>query len=192
MRYILSNSPALMSQDEQDLADAARVLAGDINAFEGIVERWQFRLINLAWRFSRDHAVAEDMAQEAFLRIFRGLGGFRGQSAFSTWITSIAVNTYRSRIKPNGRALVSLDPGRAAAGPTPLHEFHERERAELVQRAVLTLPEKYRDAIVLFYFEEKDVAETARVLGMPEGTLKSRLHRGRELLRQRCSNMEEL
>jgi RNA polymerase sigma-70 factor (ECF subfamily) len=181
-----------MHQEEQDLADAARVLAGDTSAFEGIVQRWQLRLVNLAWRFCRDRAAAEDIAQEVFLKVFRSLGGFRGQSAFSTWITAIAFNTCRSRIHTSGQPLLSLDPARAAAaGVTPLHELQERERNEMVHRAVLTLPERYRDAIVLFYFEEKDLAETARILGVAEGTLKARLHRGRDLLRRRCTVLEK-
>jgi RNA polymerase sigma-70 factor (ECF subfamily) len=181
-----------MRHDDQDLADAARVLAGDTDAFEGIVRRWQSRLINLAWRFCRDRAAAEDMAQEVFIRVFRSLAAFRGESAFSTWITAIAMNTCRSRIQRYGQPLLSLDPARAAAaGLTPLRELQERERNEMVQRAVLTLPERYRDAIVLFYFEEKDVAETARVLGVSEGTLKARLHRGRDLLRRRCAALDE-
>jgi RNA polymerase sigma-70 factor (ECF subfamily) len=182
----------MMRHDEQDLADAARVVAGDTSAFEGIVERWQLRLFNLAWRFCRNRATAEDMAQEVFIRVFRSLATFRGQSAFSTWITAIAVNTYRSRIRTLGQPTLGLEPTRtAAAEGNPLERLQERERNEVVQRAVLTLPERYRDAIVLFYFEEKDLAETARVLNVSEGTLKARLHRGRDLLRRRCSSLRE-
>jgi RNA polymerase sigma-70 factor (ECF subfamily) len=65
--------------------------------------------------------------------------------------------------------------------------FEERQRAEGVRRAVLALPARYREALVLYYFEEKDLAEAARILGVAEGTLKARLHRGRELLRRRCA-----
>ncbi|MFN3322855.1 MAG: RNA polymerase sigma factor [Bryobacteraceae bacterium] len=180
-----------MRQDEPDLVDAARVLAGDTSAFEGIVERWQHRLVNLAWRYSRDHATAEDMAQEVFLKVFRSLGSFRGQSAFSTWITAIALNTYRSRVRTLGQPHISLESAPAESAAGALEEIQERERSEMVQRAVLALPERYRDAIILFYFEEKNLAETACILDVSEGTLKARLHRGRELLRQRCSKLEK-
>lgn len=182
-----------MRHEELDLADAVRVLAGETSAFEGIVERWQFRLINLAWRFCRDRAQAEDMAQEVFLKVFRSLATFRGQSAFSTWITAIAVNTYRTRIRAVGPRMLSLDPARATAPETSsmLEGMQERERREMVHQAVLRLPEHYRDAITLFYFEEKDLAEAARILDVSEGTLKARLHRGRELLRRRCSDLDE-
>ena len=180
-----------MRHEEEDLADAVRVLAGDTSAFEGIVDRWKVRLVNLAWRYCRDHATAEDMAQEVFLKVFRSLGSFRRESAFSTWIIAIAVNTYRSRIRLQGQPLLTLNPARTtAAGSTPLEGLQERERIDAVQRAVLTLPEHYRDAIVLFYFEEKDIGETARVLGVSQGTLKARLHRARELLRRRCANLD--
>jgi RNA polymerase sigma-70 factor (ECF subfamily) len=179
-----------MREEDQDAADVARVVAGDLNAFEGIVRRWQVRLVNMAWRFCRDRATAEDMAQEVFLKTFRSLASFRRESAFSTWLISIAVNTYRSRLRAEGQPLLSLDPLRIfAVEPGPLHGIEERQRAETVRRAVLNLPERYRNAILMYYFEEKDLAEAARVLGVAEGTLKARLYRGRELLRRRCANM---
>ena len=171
--------------DDEDAADAARVVAGQPSAFDGIVRRWQQRMVGLAWRFCRDRALAEDMAQEALVKAYRSLAGFRGQSSFGTWLTAVALNTYRSRLRAQGPPLVSLDVGRllAASGAARL-EDHQRDEA--VRRAVLTLPARYRDAIVLYYFHEMDLAEAARTLGMAEGTLKSHLHRGRELLRRRC------
>ena len=181
-----------MRQDDPDAADAARVVAGDLSAFEGIVRRWQQRLLNMAWRFCRDRATAEDMAQEVFVKAYRSLAQFRGESAFSTWLTAIAVNTYRSRLRAEGLPLLSLDPARTLAGkPGALHDMEERQLAEALRRAVLTLPERYREAILVYYFEEKDLAEAARVLAVAEGTLKARLHRGRELLRRRWARMEE-
>ena len=179
-----------MREDDQDAADAARVVAGDLSAFEGIVRRWQHRLVNMAWRFCRNREMAEDMAQEVFLKTFRSLASFRGESAFSTWMTSIAVNSFRSRIRAEGQPLLSLDPARVfASGLGLLDYLEDHQRAEAIRRAVLTLPERYWDAIVVYYFEEKDFAESARVLRIPEGTLKARLHRGRELLRRRCANL---
>ena len=179
-----------MREEDQDAADVARVVAGDPSAFEGIVRRWQRRLVNLAWRFCRDRATAEDMAQEVFLKTFRSLASFRRESTFSTWLIAIAVNTYRSRLRAEGPPLLSLDPIRSVAvEPGPLHGIEERQRAEAVWRAVHNLPERYRDAILMYYFEEKDLGEAARVLGVAEGTLKARLYRGRELLRRRCANL---
>src|SRR5678815_6109197 len=88
----------------EDQEDVERVLAGDISAFERIVLRWQKPLVNLAYRFCRDRSRAEDMAQEAFLRAFRGLKGWRRDAAFSSWLFAIATNFYRSEMRriPDG------------------------------------------------------------------------------------------
>jgi RNA polymerase sigma-70 factor, ECF subfamily len=173
---------------DEDAADVARVLAGDSAAFEGIVRRWQARLVNLAWRFCRDRMMAEDMAQDAFVKAFRALHTFRGDSSFPTWLTAIAMNTYRSCLRDRRLVTVEVDAARAQTHePDAFAGLHDRERAEMLRRAVLTLPPKYREPIVLYYFQEMDLAETARILALPEGTLKARLHRGRELLRRRSS-----
>jgi RNA polymerase sigma-70 factor (ECF subfamily) len=175
--------------DDEDAAAVRRVLAGDLAAFSGIVERWQGRLITLAWRFSRDRTSAEDMAQEAFVKAFRALHTFRGESAFSTWLTAIALNAYRSWLRERAPLPAEADLTRLTGnGPDPLAGLQERERADAVRRAVLTLPPRYREPMVLFYFQEMDVSETARILGIPEGTLKARLHRGRELLKRKSMN----
>src|SRR5438270_2506852 len=83
----------------EDEAAVERVLAGDSAAFEHIVLRWQGPLVNLAYRFCRDRSRAEDMAQEAFLRAYRGLGGWRMDGAFSTWLFALATNLYRSELR---------------------------------------------------------------------------------------------
>jgi RNA polymerase sigma-70 factor, ECF subfamily len=174
--------------EDEDAAAARRVLAGDLAAFNGIVQRWQGRLITLAWRFSRDRTSAEDMAQEAFVKAFRALHTFRGESSFSTWLTAIALNVYRSWLRDRAPLPVDVDLLRfVGAGPDPLTGLQARERADAVRRAVFTLPLRYREPIVLFYFQEMDVSETARILGIPEGTLKARLHRGRELLKRKTA-----
>src|SRR5687767_8396133 len=99
-------NPVNPHSGDQDAADVRHVLAGDLSAFTGIVGRWQHRLVNLAWRFCRDRATAEDMAQEAFVKAFRALPGFRGDALFSTWLTAIAMNTYRSYLRDRPPAVV--------------------------------------------------------------------------------------
>ena len=171
---------------DDDAADVARVVAGDRAAFAGIVQRWQGRLVNLAWRFCRDRMTAEDMAQEAFVKAFRALHTFRGDSSFSTWLIAVAINTYRSCLRERPPHTADIESTQAATHePDAFARLHDRERADLLRQTVLTLPVKYREAIVLYYFEEMDLAETARILAIPEGTLKARLHRGRQLLRRR-------
>ena len=179
-----------MFEGDQDAADVARAVAGDPSAFAAIVRRWQSRLVGLAWRFCRDRQRSEDLAQEAFVKAFRSLPRFRGEAAFGTWLTAIALNCYRSSLRAEGPPLVSIDLARLVpAQATALQRLEERQRAETVRRAVLTLPSRYRDAIVLYYFEDRNLEEAARILGVPQGTLKAWLHRGRELLRRRCAGL---
>ena len=171
---------------DQDRDDVRSVLAGDLGAFEGIVRRWQVPLVNLAYRFCGDRGRAEDMAQEAFLRAYRALGRWRGDAAFSTWLFALAGNLYRSelrRIPPRAIALDDLpEPTEPRSADPPL-ERDDRDRA--VRRSVQALPAKYREAMILFYFHGMDVAAAARSLEVPEGTVKARLSRGRDILRRR-------
>ena len=175
-----------------DQADVERVLAGDVSAFEGIVRRWQTPLVNLAYRFCHDRGRSEDMAQEAFLRAYRGLGQWRKDAAFSTWLFALATNLYRSELRriPARIVSVSLDditePADARASDGGL-EDHDRDLA--IRRAVGVLPPKYREALILFYFHDMDVTTAARSLGLPEGTVKARLFRGREILRNKLPQL---
>ena len=172
--------------EEQDLQDLRRVLAGETDAFAGIVRRWQGPLMNLAWRYTRDRAQAEDWAQEAFLKAYRRLSSFKGDAAFSTWLFALAINVYRSRMRRWIPPSVSLDDAPALTEPSRVDLVAEgHDRAAKVRRAVAFLPPRYRDAVVLFYFHEMDLAAAARRLQIPEGTLKARLNRARALLERR-------
>ena len=174
-----------MSASEDEL-DAERVLAGDVSAFEGIVRRWQGRLVNLAYRFCRDRGRAEEMAQEAFLRVFRGLGQWRKDAAFSTWLFAVATNLYRSELRRIPLRTVSIeDIAEVKDSRPPDGGLADEDRDEAVRKAVLTLPAKYREAMILFYFHDMDISAAAQSLGLPEGTVKARLARGREMLRQK-------
>ena len=132
------------AQDE-DAEAVRRVLAGDVSAFEGIVRRWQGRLVNLAWRFCRDRTMAEDLAQEAFVKAFRSLGTFRAESAFSTWLTAVALNTCRSALRGREPAAIPIDLVPAVARQADgLRAMVDAERADSVRQAVMTLPARYR------------------------------------------------
>ncbi len=180
-----------MSASEDEI-DVERVIRGDVSAFEGIVRRWQSPLVNLAYRFSRDRGRAEDMAQEAFLRAFRALSSWRHESAFSTWLFALATNVYRTELRRAPTGMIPLD---AVAEPSDPHSagaaLEDEDRDRIVRRAVLALPAKYRDAVILFYFHGMDVAAAARSLGLPEGTVKIRLSRGREILRSKLPRLFE-
>ena len=176
-----------MSMGGEDEATVDRVLAGDTAAFAVLVARWQGPMVNLAYRFCRDHARAEDMAQEAFLRAFRRLASWRRDAAFSTWLFALATNVYRDELRRASPESVSIDMEAAAAGSVE-DDAVDSDRRALVQRAVQSLPPKYREPLILFYFHEQDVAATARSLGLPEGTVKARLSRGRDLLASKLRN----
>jgi RNA polymerase sigma-70 factor (ECF subfamily) len=169
----------------EDLAAVQAVLDGDIDAFESIVERWKRPLVNLAYRYCLDHSRAEDLAQEAFLRAFRHLRSWRREAAFSTWLFALASNLYRTELKRLPPRAESLDRVVVAGGPGPEALLGRREIAWAVRAAVAALPGKYRDPITHYYLHEQDVALSAAMLGMPEGTFKARLARGRALLRDR-------
>jgi RNA polymerase sigma-70 factor (ECF subfamily) len=171
---------------EDDLRDVERVLAGDANAFEPIVRRWQGPLLNLAYRYLRDRSRAEEVTQETFLRAFKSLSAWRREGAFSTWLFALAINLCRSEFR---RIPVQPLPLEDAPEPGDPHDMAAAllavDRDEAVRRAVHTLPEKYRDALLLYYFQQMDVAAAAAVLQLPTGTVKARLARGRTMLRQK-------
>jgi RNA polymerase sigma-70 factor (ECF subfamily) len=172
----------------EDQAAVERVLLGDTSAFEGLVRRWQGPLVNLAYRFCRDRSRAEEMAQEAFLRAYRSLDWWRREAAFSTWLFALATNLYCSELRRIPVRTVSLDDiveprdHRTIDGGL---ENEERDRA--VRHAVFALPPKYQETMILFYFHDMDISSTAQSLALPEGTVKARLSRGREMLRSRLS-----
>jgi len=176
---------------DADLTDVTRVLAGDVEAFAGIVGRWQGPLVNMAWRYCRDRGRAEELAQEAFIRAWRGLGAWRRESSFSTWLFALAANVFRSELKRFPAVNFSLDEIAEPSTPASQHrELAAQFSADSVRRAVLALPRRYREPVVLFYFHEMDISAAARTMGMPEGTLKARLSRARELLRRRFPHLE--
>jgi RNA polymerase sigma-70 factor (ECF subfamily) len=174
-----------------DLADVERVLAGDVRAFEGIVRRWQGPLVNMAWRYCRDRSRAEELAQEAFFRAWKGLAQWRREGSFSTWLFALAANLFRSELKRIPTVNVPMESAPEPSGPAVQHSaLQERSQQESVRRAVLALPLRYREPVVLFYFHEMDLAAAAQNLGMPEGTMKARLSRARALLRSRFPQLE--
>ena len=181
------------SQVDPDLAAVNLVLSGDVNAFEAIVLRWQGPLINMAWRYTRDRSLAEELAQEAFIRAWRALPQFRGESSFSTWLFSLAANHFRNHLKRYPVQTLPLEEApEPSAAPTALFALEDSQRTDQIRRAVLALPHLYREPVLLFYFHEMDLALTARTLKIPEGTLKARLARGRDLLRKRFPSLEHI
>ncbi len=175
-----------------DLADVERVLGGDAGAFEGIVRRWQGPLVNMAWRYCRDRGRAEELAQEAFIRAWRGLGQWRREGSFSTWLFALAANVFRSELKRFPTVNTPLNDAPEPSHPAvQLNSVAEQRSHDAVRRAVLALPPRYREPVILFYFHEMEVAAAARTMRLPEGTVKARLSRARALLRQRFPQLRD-
>lgn len=173
----------------------ARLRARDEDAFNEAVRRYGAQVYNLILRMIGNRAEAEDLAQEVFVTLFKSIDGFRGDAKLSTWILQIAANHARNRIKylairagergdddASGRAASSLDPaGAHAHAPDRLIEQAETEAA--LQAAIAELEEAQRLLIILRDVEGLPYDEIAAITGLPEGTLKSRLHRARMLLK---------
>ncbi len=181
--------PTTPRYDDDGLA-ANRVLGGDIDAFESIVERWQGPLVNLAYRYCRNRGEAEEMAQEAFMKIFKGLGKWRQDSRFSTWLYAVAANHYRSAMRRRRPVWADMETiEQLVPGGDRSQEVDKTSQAEAIRRAVASLPPKYRDVTVLYYFQDEDLAETSRIMSLPPGTVKARLHRARKMLETKLSTL---
>jgi RNA polymerase sigma-70 factor (ECF subfamily) len=150
-------------------------------AFEGLLDRYQNRVFRLAFSFTRDRGRAEELTQDAFLKIWRALPRFDGRASFSTWLYAVARNTCLSALRHDARRRTqALDETHEPAARTP--EGGALARASGVWGLVDRLPEPQRRVITLFYVEDRSVCEVGRLLDMPEGTVKSHLHRARRAL----------
>ncbi len=172
----------------------ARVLAGDDDAYATLVARHTDLVYTIVLRVVRDEDDADDVTQEAFVRAYRALPRFRGDSKFSSWLYRIAVNRALTHLKRRKRRAATVD---IAAGPHVEAEAVRSDRWENPERLVLdkelrhevrdavgTLPPRYRVVVTLFYLEERSYKEVAEILGIPMGTLKTHLHRARALLKK--------
>jgi len=184
---LVASADARGARDTPRSDDERLVLAcqrGEREAFSGLVERYQRDVYRLCYRYVNNHYDASDMAQEAFLKAFRALPSFRGDSSFSTWLYRIAVNTClnfrqsrRALHEPLTDALPDLQP--------PVAErIEEGERAAQVRAAVAKLPEKQRATLILKLYHELTHEEVARILGSSVGTVKANLFHALNNLRK--------
>jgi RNA polymerase sigma-70 factor (ECF subfamily) len=173
---------------------------GDKRAFDQLVIRHKDRIFNLCYRFIGDYEEANDSAQEAFVKAYGSLKTFRLESAFSTWLYRIAVNTCKNKLGSSSyrakRKTVSLDnPGNNEVGalpmeiqngtPSPLARMEEKERRRLVQKALAALPAEFKMVVALRDIEGLSYEEIAQVTGLNLGTVKSRIARARTDLRNK-------
>ena len=184
---------------DRDFAWVRACLAGDRHAFDELVLCYQNRVFNLCYRFLGEREEANDCAQEAFVKAFKSLKSFRFDSAFATWLYSITVNTCKNRLKSADyryrKRSVSID---GASGkddrsssleiedtaPSPFTQLAEKEMESLLQRAIEDLPQDARTVVILRDVEGLSYEEIARITGYNLGTVKSRLARSRQQLRE--------
>lgn len=179
------------------LSDAelvARYKEGDRHAFSEIVRRYQDRVYSLAFRWMRDREVAEEVAQDVFLALYRSLVRFRGDSQLSTWIYRVVVNhcknrkMYRSRRKMDqhealeGERDDGMERQIPAEGPGTDAALHRQEARRLLDDALAQLDDSQREIIVMRDIHDMAYEEIAELLDLPRGTVKSRLHRARQHL----------
>ena len=169
-----------------------RCLSGDQRAWELIVRQHWRKVFNIAYKFVGKHDEAEDLTQEVFLKIFKSLNTFDRRANFQTWLISVSRNLcidhYRGVRKERETIDRGVDPSEltpASSGPSPMAMLEQRDRVELLRDAMAGLPQTLRTAVLMRDIQELSYQEIADALHLPEGTVKSRINRGRtELARQ--------
>lgn len=186
-----------MGDREIDQQLVERAQHGDKRAFELLVIKYQRKLTRLLSRFIRDSAEVEDVAQEAFIKAYRALPSFRGESAFYTWLYRIGINTAKNYLVAQGRrapTITEYSPEDAENfegaselrdNNTPEHELMTKQIGQTVNSAMEALPEELRTAITLREIEGLSYEEIAEVMNCPIGTVRSRIFRAREAIAEK-------
>jgi RNA polymerase sigma-70 factor (ECF subfamily) len=182
-----------MGENNNDLELVKRVQAGDKSAYDVLVRKYQHKIIKLISRYVHDHEAAQDVAQEAFIKAYRGLYSFRGDSAFYTWLYRIAINTAKNFLVAQGRRTpdqdIDVQEAEYFEGATALKENATPERQLLTEeiertvfRAMKELPDDLKTAITLREIEGMSYEQIAEAMDCPIGTVRSRIFRAREAI----------
>ena len=177
-----------MGRSDEELVEACQ--AGEASAFDVLVARWEDKIRGAAYRFLGSEEEAKDVAQEAFLKAYRALGGFKREARFSSWLYQIATNLCRDRLRRRRtRTAVSLEemeetgPVIVETRPGAHEQLQQLDLARLVRRAVHALPEEQREVVILKEYQGLTFLEIAQALDVPVSTAKTRLYRGLGQLR---------
>jgi RNA polymerase sigma factor (sigma-70 family) len=172
----------------EDVALIERCLRREQSAWEEIVARYRRKVFHIAYKFTGKHDEAEDLSQEIFLKVFKSLDKFNRDADFSTWLSSVArnycIDHYRAMRREKEvvvEDLVAMDLAPAASG-NPHRALEDRDRRSFLRRGLALLPDKLKEAVILRDLQGLSYQEMADRLRLPEGTVKSRINRGREEL----------
>ena len=182
-----------MTAAETDQQLVARVQKGDFRAFDVLVLKYQHKIFSLISRYVHDADEVQDVAQEAFIKAYRALPRFRGDSAFYTWLYRIAINTAKNHLVARSRrppgSDVEIDDAEYFEGGAALREIETPESAlfgeelkQVVDRAIAELPDDLRTAVTLREFDGLSYEDIAEIMGCPVGTVRSRIFRAREAI----------
>ncbi len=187
----------------EDIGLVERCQQGISEAFDELVLKYQKKVFNVAYRLLNNYDEANDIAQEVFVRVYKNIGGFRKESSIFTWLYRITVNLSMNRLKVLNRERkrldslddpISTEEGEvkkeiSANGPLPLDMLVQKERSELIQKALTSLDDEFRTILVLRDIEGLSYEEIAQILKINVGTVKSRLHRGRMMLKDKLQGV---
>lgn len=179
--------------DDEHLVERAGGSGGDDLAFAELVRRHQGKVRGLLLRLSANPTLADDLAQEVFLRAYRGLVGFEGRSRFSTWLYRIAYNVFLNH-RTRSKELAALPQGFESCAAAP-DNYLSPSRCDMrrdLAGAIAALPERYRAVVTLYYLRDVSYPEIAEVLDLPLGTVKTHLHRAKKLLREQLRDAAEV
>ncbi len=189
-----------MAEKTSDQLLVRRVQEGDRRAFDALVLRYQQRIVKLIMRYVHDPAEAQDVAQEAFIKAYRALPAFRGESAFYTWLYRIAINTAKNYLaalqrKPIDYELDAHEPGHYELNPrlrddeTPEGLAMQEQLRHTVERTIASLPAELRTAIMLREIDGLSYEDIASAMECPVGTVRSRIFRAREAIDRSIDEM---
>jgi RNA polymerase sigma-70 factor (ECF subfamily) len=182
----------LTETNTEDYSLIDRFLSGNEEAFEKLVKKYQNFAVNIAYSLSGESRYAEDIAQEAFIKVYQNLAAFEKKAAFSTWLYRIVANTTYNYLRSK-KSYVSLD--NVSEGielkKSSLDELESKEKQQIINKAIRSLPFKYRTVLTLKDVEGLSYAEIAQVVGCRIGTVESRLFRARSMLKKILSPLLE-
>jgi len=182
-----------MYLSSEDIEIVNRCLAGDVNAFEVLIEKYKKAVYNTAYRMMGNREEAEDVSQEAFIRMYKSLSKYNPEYKFITWALKVTTNLCLDNLRKRKGETVPIDEGFDIKDgkDTPEEEYIRRENQKLVQDAIMRLPGKYREFLILFHHRNLSYQEIMEITGESLTIVKNRLYRARQMLKEELLSREK-